>query len=71
MGPVDLTRAALRELGESATNEQLAAHARERHGAHLDPRFVPLYRATIKDEDQRRRAREEAARIPDEERNGT
>ena len=57
MTELDLTRAALKEFGESATSEQVAAYARDRHGAVLDPRFVPLYRATIKGEEQRRRAR--------------
>ena len=68
MTELDVTRAGLQELGAGATNEQLAAYARERHGAYLDPRFIPLYRATIKGEDQRRQAREEAARILAEER---
>jgi hypothetical protein len=68
MTELDLTRAGLQELGEGVTNERLAAYARERHGTYLDPRFIPLYRATIKGEGQRRRAREEAARIVAEER---
>ena len=70
MSELDVTRAALRELGEVATNEQLAAYARERHGSHLDPRFISLYRATIRGEEQRKQARAEAARILEEDRKG-
>jgi hypothetical protein len=65
MSELDLTREALGALGEAATHEQLAAYARDRHGAVLDLRFVPLYRATLKDEEQRRRAR---ARLLDQDR---
>jgi hypothetical protein len=70
MTPLDLTRDALASLGDAATIDQVVTYARERHGARLDPRFVPLYRATIQGEEQRRRAREAAARILDQERRG-
>jgi hypothetical protein len=68
MNELDLTREALGSLGEAATPEQFAAYARDRHGAVLDPRFVPLYRATLKGEEQRQRARTEAARLLDQDR---
>ena len=68
MTELGLTRAELQEWGERATNAQIAAYARERHGAHRDPGFIPLYRATIKGEEQCRRARGEVASIRAEER---
>jgi hypothetical protein len=56
-----MVRAAVDGLGEDATREQVVRFIQSRFDQRLDSRFVPIYRATLQGEDERRRARERAA----------
>jgi hypothetical protein len=47
MDKVQAVRLTIIELGE-ASDEQLAAFARERLGVAIDVRFVPIMRATLR-----------------------
>lgn len=57
MRPVDAVRQALLELGDVSA-EQLAAHVEQRHGLRTEPRYIPLFLATIKDRDRLLRLRQ-------------
>jgi hypothetical protein len=60
---LDMTRAAVAELGASTSAEQVIEFTRRRYGRDMDPRFIPVYLATIRGEEQLRLAREKAATI--------
>jgi hypothetical protein len=64
---LDMTRAAVAELGTGASPELVVAFTRHRYGKDMDPRFVPVYLATIRGEEMLRQARENAAAVPGEE----
>jgi predicted SprT family Zn-dependent metalloprotease len=48
MTRIDMVQAAMEALGESSAQE-LAAFVRERFGQTIEPRFVPLFIATVRD----------------------
>lgn len=60
---LDMARAAVAELGTTISPEQVVEFTRRRYGRNMDPRFVPVYLATIRGEEQLRLAREKAATI--------
>ena len=68
MTVIDLVRSGVTELGEDVSAEELSRFIGERFGARVDARFVPIYRATLRAEQQRQEARERAARIIAEDR---
>ena len=67
MTRLDMVRLAVRELGESATADRIAGFVQQRFDLALGPRFVPVYLATLRGEEQLREARARAARIVAEE----
>ena len=48
MKPMDLFRRAVAEIGDAAAAE-LSAHLKKQHGFRIEPRFIPLYKATLRD----------------------
>ena len=67
MTRLDMVRAAIDELGEPATAEQVVRFVADRFGVAVGAGFVPVYRATLRAEEELRRARERAAAIVAEE----
>jgi hypothetical protein len=63
MKVLEMVRLALDELGEQATHQQVYDFVRERFGNAIDPKYVPVYRATLKGQDLLRQAREQAAEL--------
>ncbi|HEX4592239.1 MAG TPA: hypothetical protein VH120_20055 [Gemmataceae bacterium] len=43
----DAVQRALAELGETASGPVVAAHVERAYGVSIDPRFLPVYRASI------------------------
>jgi hypothetical protein len=68
MTRLDMVRVAVAELGDQATAAQVAGFVAERFGQDLGVGFVPIYRATLRAEDQLREARERAAALVAEDR---
>ena len=67
MSPVEMVRAAVGELGAGASADAIAAFVEGRFGRAIGPRFVPVYRAALRAEEELRAARERAAKIVAEE----
>jgi hypothetical protein len=63
MTRLDMVRVAVGELGDQATADQVAGFVAERFGQDVGVRFVPIYRATLRAEEQLRQARETAAAL--------
>lgn len=68
MTRLDMVRTAVEELGEQATHAQVDEFVRERFGETIGVKFVPLIRATLRGQEELRKAREAAARIVAEDR---
>lgn len=68
MTNTEATRLALQELGPEATTADLISYATERLGIRLDARFVPIYRAAIRGEEQRKEMWVIAAQVAEEDR---
>ena len=64
---LDMVRVAVRELGGSAPPDRIAGFVEERFGQPISPRFIPFHLATLRGEEELRRARERAAQIRAEE----
>lgn len=64
---LDMVRAAVAELGMTASSEQISGFVRHRFNQAIDPRFVPFHVATLRGQEQLRLARERAAQIVAEE----
>jgi hypothetical protein len=58
-----MVHAALDQLGDDATADQIIRFVRNRFAAVLEARFLPIYRATLRGEDQMRAARARAAEL--------
>jgi hypothetical protein len=48
MKPMEIFRRAVAEIGD-ATSAELSAHLEKQHGFKIEPRFIPLYKATLRD----------------------
>ena len=59
MRPLDLFRCAVAEIGDASAVE-LSAHLQERHGFKIEPAFIPLFKATLRDLERTTRLRQEA-----------
>jgi hypothetical protein len=68
MTRLDMVRLAVGELGNAATAEQIDRFIIEQFGQQLGVRFIPIYRATLRGEEQLRLAREMAATLIAEDR---
>ena len=60
MDKVEAVRLALADLG-AASDEQLAAFARDRHSVLIEPRFMPIVRATLRQRQLKAQLRERQA----------
>jgi hypothetical protein len=63
MTRVDMVREAIDELGGEATPDRIVRFVADRFGVEVGVGFVPVYRATLRAEEELRRARERAAEI--------
>lgn len=63
MTPLDMVHTALQELGEDASSGEVSEFIRQRFGLEVGAQFIPIYRATIRGEEQLRQAREMAAKV--------
>jgi hypothetical protein len=57
MDKLEMVQIALRELGDVPAQE-LSAFIEKRHGVRIEPKFIPIFKASIRD-----KARLEAARL--------
>jgi hypothetical protein len=48
MDKLEMVQVALRELGDVSAQE-LSAFIEEKHGARIDPKFIPIFKASIRD----------------------
>ena len=55
----ELVRLALAEVGE-ASHQELADFIERRHGVRIDPKFLPVVRASVRELEQLERARQAA-----------
>jgi hypothetical protein len=62
MKPMDLFRRAVTEIGDASAAE-LSAHLEKQHGFKIEPRFIPLYKATLQDLERMTRVRQDAVSI--------
>jgi hypothetical protein len=63
MTRVDMVRKAIGELGEQVTADQIVRFVADRFGLEIGAKFVPVYRATLRAEEDLKRARERAAEV--------
>jgi hypothetical protein len=61
---VEMVRRALSELGDAAPQE-LAALIERQHGVRIDPRFIPVVRASLLELEMLEKARQ-AGRVPEQ-----
>jgi hypothetical protein len=61
MKPIDLFRRAVAEIGDASAAE-LSAHMEKQHGVKIEPAFIPLFKATLRDLERTSRLRQEAKR---------
>jgi hypothetical protein len=63
MKPMELFRRAVAEIGDASAAE-LSAHLEKKHGVKIEPAFIPLFKATLKDLEKTTRFRQDAKSIP-------
>ena len=63
MTRLEMVRLAVGELGDEATAEEIDRFIADQYGQQLGTRFIPIYRATLRGEEQLRLAREMAATV--------
>ena len=61
MKPLDLFRCAVAEIGNVSAAE-LSAHLEKKHGVKIEPAFIPVFKATLRDLERTTRLRQEAKR---------
>lgn len=59
MKPMDLFRRAVAEIGDASPAE-LSAHLEKKHGVKIEPAFIPVFKATLRDLDRMAKLRHEA-----------
>ena len=59
MKPLELYRRAVAEIGDASAAE-LSAHLEKQHGVMIEPAFIPVFKATLRDLDRMTRLRQEA-----------
>jgi hypothetical protein len=60
MKPIDLFRCAVAEIGDASAAE-LSAYLEKRHGVKIEPAFIPVFRATLRDLERMARLRQDAS----------
>jgi hypothetical protein len=61
----EAVRLALAEVGD-VSSADLAAFIEQRYGLRIDPRFIPLFRASVRDKERLEQARAAAVSLPRE-----
>jgi hypothetical protein len=56
MTKLDMVKEALSKIGE-VSGQELSAFVEAEHGTKIDPAFIPVYRATLKDKERMEKAR--------------
>jgi hypothetical protein len=56
MTKLEMVREALNQLGEVSAHE-ISAFVESEYGTKIDPAFIPIYRATLKDKERMEKAR--------------
>jgi hypothetical protein len=59
MKPMELFRRAVAEIGDASATE-LSSHMEKQHGVKIEPAFIPVFRATLRDLERMTRLRQEA-----------
>jgi len=59
MDKLELVQVALRELGDVSAQE-LSSFLEQKHGVKIEPKFIPLYKASIRDKMRLETARQAA-----------
>ena len=59
MKPMDLFRRAVAEIGDVSAAE-LSAHLEKQHGMKIEPAFIPVFKATLRDLERTTRLRQDA-----------
>jgi hypothetical protein len=60
MQPLDLVRQALAE-NSTLTAAELSSHIEEKHGVKIEPRYIPLFKATLQQMEKTTQFRQESA----------
>ena len=63
MKPLELFRRAFAEIGEVSATD-LSAYLEKKHGVKIEPAFIPLFKATLKDLEKTNEFRQDAKPIP-------
>ena len=63
MKPMELFRNAVAEIGDVSADE-LSAHLEEKHDVKIDPAFIPIFKATLRDFEKTNKLRQDAKSIP-------
>jgi hypothetical protein len=63
MKPIDLFRCAVAEIGDASAAEP-SAHLEKKHGVKIEPAFIPVFKATLRDLERTSRLRQDAKPIP-------
>ena len=66
MKPMDLFRNAVAEMGDVSAAE-LSAHLEKKHGVKIEPAFIPVFKATLKELERTNKLRQDAKSIPPKE----
>jgi hypothetical protein len=59
MKPLELFRRAVAEIGDASAVE-LSAHLQKKHGVKIEPAFIPVFKATLRDLERTARLRQDA-----------
>ena len=63
MKSMELFRNAVAEVGDVSAVE-LSAHLEKKHGVKIEPAFIPVYKATLKELERTNKLRQDAKSIP-------
>jgi hypothetical protein len=63
MKPMELFRSAVAEIGDASAAE-LSAHLEKKHGVKIEPAYIPVFKATLKELEKTSKFRQDAKPIP-------
>ena len=63
MNPMEAFRRAVAEIGYASAAD-LSAHIEKKHGVKIEPAFIPLFKATLRDLERTNRLRQVGKSIP-------
>jgi hypothetical protein len=62
MKPMEFFRSAVSEIGDASAAE-LSAHLEKKHGVKIEPAFIPVFKATLKEMERTNKIRQDAKPI--------